>query len=88
MRSLLWQSTAKAIVLKAGSCCGAAHSGRHMTRMVCTIHAIYILATCSDSKYIELYSSTATVSLSPIAPLCLHAPPIDSSIDYICHDPI
>ena len=42
---------------------------------------MYILAMWWDSNYIELYSSTATVSLSPIAPLCLHAPPIDSSID-------
>ena len=51
---------------------------------VATIRAyIYYIATCSDSKLIELCSSTAKVSLSPIAPLCLHASPIDSSIDNI-----
>ena len=49
---------------------------------VATYHTrLYILATCNDSKY--SYSSTTTVSLSPIAPFCFHAPPIDSAIDYL-----
>ena len=49
---------------------------------------VYVLYAYVYSSYvqrfeIQSYSSTTTVYLYPIAPSCLHAQPIDSTIDYI-----
>ena len=57
------------------------------TVWVCTIYA-YVDISATYSQRFEIYraiafSDCSTVSLSPKAPFCLHAPPIDVTIDYI-----